>query len=125
MTAERRAPDPLDLSLRELLARLLQRATQTANDADPWVDPRGDDCPVAYRRVLAAARAGELELCKVGRSLLVRRSELDAWIEAHRVGPPRPRPARAPHKATKIAHILRKHGIGSAEGAEEREVRHG
>jgi excisionase family DNA binding protein len=95
----------LDLTLRDLLARLVGPGGTT--EPDHWIDPRNAASPVPYRTVLSAARRGDLALCKVGRRLLVRRSELDRWIAAQPIGA-QPAPATvAPHG---ITHILQAHG---------------
>lgn len=53
---------------------------------DPWVDAA--DAPVPARAIRDAVRRGELRASRVAKRLLVRRSELDGWIERHAVTPP-------------------------------------
>ncbi len=64
-----------------------------APDADPWVNVA--EAPVPARALRDAARRGELRAFRVAKRLLVRRSELDGWIERHAVTPAAPpeRPA--------------------------------
>jgi excisionase family DNA binding protein len=50
-------------------------------EASSWYDQ--DTVPIARRAYLDLCRRGELRSRKVGKSILVRRAELDAWIEAH------------------------------------------
>jgi excisionase family DNA binding protein len=42
-----------------------------------------DSAPIARRAYLELCRQGELRSKKVGKKVLVRRAELDGWIEAH------------------------------------------
>jgi len=49
--------------------------------ADEWVDQ--DSSPLKRKKYLELVRKGELKGKKVGRQVLVRRSELDAYLEAH------------------------------------------
>lgn len=51
--------------------------------ADDWVDQ--DHSPLKKRAHLDAVRRGDLVGRKVGSQVLVRRDELDAYIEKHRV----------------------------------------
>lgn len=64
------------------LGEVIRSAIRPRDGADPdtWVDPKSPRCPVGYRQVLAAAQRGELEVFRVGRKCLVRKSELDRWI---------------------------------------------
>jgi hypothetical protein len=76
-------PDPLDMTLRELLAALAERLSTAESVApDPWEDIQGT--PLKRRLVRAAAR-GEVQLHRIGRQLLIRRSERDRWIEKHAI----------------------------------------
>lgn len=104
--------DPLDVSLRELLARVFD--ARTSADPDRWIDARDPQhCPVPWRHVLDAARRGELEASRVGRQVLVRARELDRWltqkrIEARAMEPPAAHePAPEP---SRIAHLLERSG---------------
>jgi excisionase family DNA binding protein len=104
--------DPLDLTVRELLTRIVDRAPASSVDPDPWVDAAA--CPVGWRHVLDAARRGELEASRIGRKVLVRRSELDRWLAAHRV---EVRAAVAPAEKpppSRVAHILEAAGYRKA-----------
>ena len=76
----------LKMTVAEALKVLLDRSSVA--DDDPWIDPKSPECPVPYRQILAAAQRGELMMFKVGRKLLVKKTDLDAWIERpeHRVG---------------------------------------
>lgn len=57
-----------------------------AADPDPWIDSAA--APVPARAIRAAVRRGELRASRIAKRLLVRRSELDRWFEAHGVRPP-------------------------------------
>jgi len=57
----------------------------SAADPDPWIDSAA--APVPARAIRDAVRRGELRASRVAKRLLVRRSELDRWIEAHAVIP--------------------------------------
>lgn len=57
------------------------RAEIAAARHDDWIDQ--SHSPLGRREHCRLARAGTLPARKVGRRWLVRRSELDAWIEAH------------------------------------------
>ncbi|WP_438014897.1 helix-turn-helix domain-containing protein [Sorangium sp. So ce315] len=59
-------------------------------DGDPWVSQ--EDSPLGRREHCKLARSGALPGRKVGKRWLVRRSELDAYIEAHGATP---KPAEA------------------------------
>ena len=78
--------------LRTLVRNTVREELHAAGDADPWIPhPRW---PCASRRAACAfARSGELEgVRRVGEGrgalYLVRRSVLDAWIEAHSLDAP-------------------------------------
>ncbi len=78
--------------LRTLVRNTVREELLAAGDADPWIPhPRW---PCASRRAACAfARSGELEgVRRVGEGrgalYLVRRSVLDAWIEAHALDAP-------------------------------------
>lgn len=75
--------DPLDMSLRDLLATLVERGGATANDGD-WINIRGEVYP--WKRIVAAAERGECEVSRVGRRLMMQRSELSKWLARHRIG---------------------------------------
>jgi hypothetical protein len=98
--------DPLDMTLRELLTKLLEPPEAPA---DPWVDLRSEACPVPYRQALSAGQRGELALHKVGRRLLVRRSELDRWIETQRMQPTAAPEGKA-EPPSNVQHILEREG---------------
>lgn len=70
----------------EALGRELQAggAPAPANDLG-YVDPADVGVGSAARR---AIRAGQLRGFRVGRKILVRREDLQRWIEAHPAGPP-------------------------------------
>ena len=99
------ATDPLDMPLRAFLARLA--APSAAADPDPWVDIRSDRWP--WRRIVDGAERGECVVARVGRRLLMRRSELDAWIERHRIVP-RAAEREAKPVPSRIAHMVPRGG---------------
>jgi hypothetical protein len=53
-------------------------------EQDDWVDQ--NTSPLKKRAFLEACRRGDLVGRKVGSQVLVRRSEVDAYIERHRMG---------------------------------------
>lgn len=63
-------------------ADLIADAIEKHGAAD-WIDQ--DASPIGKRRHLAAVRSGKLQGHKEGRRVLVRRSDLDAYIAKHRV----------------------------------------
>lgn len=74
--------DPLDITLRALLERIL--APKPAND-DGWVNIRGERYPWKY--IVASAELGECKVTRVGRKLMMRREELDRWLDARAIKP--------------------------------------
>lgn len=99
MNAATKRDDPLDLTLRALLERLL--AAQ--RDDSGWVNVRGDQWP--WRQLVAAAERGECSISRVGRKLLMRREELDRWLALHAIRP-RGEAKRATEPANPVAHLL-------------------
>jgi hypothetical protein len=83
MAASKAERDPLDMTVRELLAMLVDRVGGSANDE--WVNIRSEAYP--WRRIVAAAERGECEVSRVGRRLMMQRSELSRWLARHRIGP--------------------------------------
>jgi hypothetical protein len=83
--------DPLDLTLRALLERLLATHEQSG---DGWVNVRDKRWP--WRQLVAAAERGEVSLSRVGRKLMMRREELDRWLDAQRIQPRRAAEKPAP-----------------------------
>jgi len=75
--------DPLDLTLREFLTLLVERGSPSGND--DWVNIRRD--PYPWRRIVAAAERGECEVSRVGRRLLMKRSELDKFLARKGITP--------------------------------------
>jgi hypothetical protein len=102
--------DPLDLPLRELLALLLNAKTQPSNDAG-WVNIRTDDLP--WRQLVAAAERGEVLVSRVGRKLLMKRADLDGWLEKQAIG--RPTETEKPGKSgndADVDHLVQRAGYG-------------
>jgi len=99
------------MPLGEVLLSLV--APRPAVDDDPWIDSRAEECPVPHRTLLAAAQRGELVLCKLRRRYLVRRSELDRWIELHQVVATQSTGGRTAAE-TEAERILRLNGYGQA-----------
>jgi hypothetical protein len=73
--------DFLDLTLRVVLRRLLGTDSGRAAESSAWIDIKSEACPVAAQQVREASKRGELRLSKIGRSLLVKRTELEDWFE--------------------------------------------
>lgn len=93
--------------VREELARERMRG-----GADEWIDLRTVAGP--KRRLYDAARSGELPARKVGRHWLVRRRDLDAWVEAH-PAPVKPEPI--PAEADTESELARRLGVRAVRGA--------
>jgi hypothetical protein len=107
--------DPFDLTLRALLKRLLG---ERAHPSDlGWVNVRVDDCP--WRHLVAAAERGEVVVARVGRKLLMRRPDLDAWLESQRIEPRAAAEPREPlpPQPDRVAHVLAAHGYSRRTGA--------
>ena len=67
------------MTVRELLTALVvAHETPSANDVG-WVSIRNPQWP--WRRIVDAAARGEVRVSRVGRTLLMRREELDRWLE--------------------------------------------
>lgn len=104
MAASADANRLLDATLRELLARLLD-ARSADVEADPWIVADSPRCPIPWRRIVDAARRGELVASRIGRRVVVRASELDAWIARQRIEPQAQKKAEAAAPSA-VAHIL-------------------
>ncbi len=71
----------------EALLAGAKRPSNHATAQHDWVDARGSGLGVrTFRR---AARQGGFPAHRIGRRLLARRRHIDAYIEQHRVAPPR------------------------------------
>ncbi len=78
----------LDPRRLHLLHQLLGEMLGSHRDPHPddWIDADSDQCPVSPRSLRDAVGRGELPGYKPDKTtLLVRRGDLDAWIEGHRV----------------------------------------
>jgi len=106
------APDLLSLTVADLLERL---TAAPAAEADPWLDIREQDL-APHRVLLDAGKAGELALFRVCRRTLVRRSELDRWIQLpeHRVTAAT---EPEPQASSGVEHILARNGFRKAGAA--------
>jgi hypothetical protein len=109
MTRGANDTDPLDLTLRALLERLL--AAQRPDDG--WVNVRDERWP--WRQLVAAAERGEVSLSRVGHRLLMRREDLDRWLDAQRIQPRRRGAATAdpppPPRDEHISKLLERAGF--------------
>lgn len=109
-----------EVARRELLRQLLAAelgpaANEHAPHPDDWL-PVDDTLPIAARTVRDAIKEGDLVGYQLDRTtLLVRRRDLDAWIERHRVQPrtKAPRPDAPPAEATspEVAALAGKFGL--------------
>lgn len=95
--------DPLDMTLRELLECL------SPQPEHEWINVRTDDLP--WRQLVAAAERGEVTVSRVGRKLMMRRRDLDRWLEAQAIEAPAPKAKPVP-ESSKVAHLLRAKGYG-------------
>lgn len=99
--------DLLSMTVGELLTHVVEylgRAQHSA-ESDPWVDIRTPEWP--HRRILASAQQGEVHVAKVGRRLLMRRSELNRWLDArkYRHRERRPRPTIETERDARVAQL--------------------
>jgi hypothetical protein len=76
--------------------------------SDDWVDQ--DHSPLKKRAHLDAVRRGDLAGRKVGAQVFVRREELDAYIERHRIVKCVPTESEAEEQEREIAAILNHRG---------------
>ncbi|WP_437731278.1 helix-turn-helix domain-containing protein [Sorangium sp. So ce1335] len=98
--------------VRQLVKAELQAAK---GDGDPWVSQ--EDSPLGRREHCKLARIGAFPAWKVGKRWLVRRSELDTYIEAHgaKPKPPEAVPADDPNEPTADA-VLHELGLERVGG---------
>lgn len=101
----------LEEHIRELVREELTRQRMRGGE-DEWVDLRTVAGP--KRRLYDAARNGELPARKVGRHWLVKRRDLDAWVEAH-PAPAKPEPI--PAEADAESELARRLGVRAVGGA--------
>lgn len=102
--------DPLEMTLRELITSLSGGCASEASPND-WINIRDERYP--WRHIVAAAERGECQVSRVGRKLLMQRSELDRFLSARRIVP-RHEPANdAPEGeyADVVQRALRESGI--------------
>jgi hypothetical protein len=95
--------DPLDLTVRALLERLLAGADPAGGDGG-WVNVRDERWP--WRQLVAAAERGEVSLSRVGHRLLMRRAELDRWLDGQRIRPRRPAAEPTPPRDEHLTRLL-------------------
>jgi hypothetical protein len=82
--------------------RTLIRALEESEEEDEWVDQKAS--PLGRRLHCEAARTGQLKAKKLNGRWLAKRSDVDAYIEAHGTRPPAERPEK--DDATAVAEIL-------------------
>lgn len=73
--------------LDELIGRAVAAAGENANRSD-WIEPRVT--ALGYRTCLRLIRTGQIPASRIGKRFLVRRSDVDRYIESRRVTPRRP-----------------------------------
>jgi hypothetical protein len=79
-------------------------------EASTWYDQ--NSAPIGRRAYLDACRRGDVVSRRIGKHVLVRRADLDAWIEAHRGSARSPAEPRPPDsREPSIDEILRAAGI--------------
>lgn len=103
--------DPLDMTLRELFQRILDLRSPTDSG---WINVRTPQLP--WRQLTAAAARGEVEVCRVGRMLMMRRAELDRWLQSQKIGPTASTSAvttEQPKATNDVSHLLTRLGFGS------------
>ena len=108
-------PDPLDLSLRELLRRLLTAGSPADSE---WINVRTDQLP--WRQLVEAAERGEVVVSRVGRKLMMKRHDLDRWLEAQAIGRRRgTEKAQKPAHEADISHLVQRAGYGGLAGSKK------
>lgn len=93
--------DPLDLTLRALLERLLAER----RDDSGWVNVRGEPWP--WRQLVAAAERGECSVSRSGHKLLMRREELERWLDTQRIQPRQAAPDTAEKPTPRNEHMAK------------------
>jgi excisionase family DNA binding protein len=88
--------------LQRLIAEAVRAATSRPASADEWVDARTSG--LGRRTFLRLVREGEFPASKRGKAYVVRRADVDAYLERQRIAPPPtpsppPEPPRAPDGA--------------------------
>jgi excisionase family DNA binding protein len=81
-------PVPAALDIGQVLEeriRAIVRDELKAHEPDEWVDQ--SSVPLSRKTYLRLVREGKLPGRKVGRRVLVRRTDLEAFIEAHQTEP--------------------------------------
>ncbi len=87
--------------LQRMIADAVRAATPQPASADDWVGARTSG--LGRRTFLRLVRDGALPASKRGKAYVVRRSDVDAYLERHRIAPPlealQPEPPRPPDGA--------------------------
>lgn len=99
--------DPLDMTVREFLTALFEKRSV---DDDDWINIRGEAYP--WKRIVAAAERGECEVSRVGRRLMMQRSELSRWLARHRIAP-RIKPEPKSELSDSVQRALERNGFGA------------
>jgi hypothetical protein len=104
----RHSPDPgavlgalVEILADALVARLRAgglEPTRKAEEPSGWYDQ--ESAPIARRTYLALCRSGRIPSTKVGKSVLVERRVLDAWISANGARPTKPGASPSPTDVT-------------------------
>lgn len=74
--------------LQRMIADAVRGATSPLASADDWVDAR--TCGLGRRTFLRLVREGALPASKRGKAYIVRRGDVDAYLERQRIAPPVP-----------------------------------
>lgn len=118
-SALRKGEDVINAAVAAIFAgvrQLVKAELQAAKgDGDAWISQ--EDSPLGRREHCRLARSGALPGRKVGKRWLVRRSELDAYIEAHgaKAKPPEAAPAKSPSEPSADA-VLHELGLERVRG---------
>ena len=82
MDRQNLAPDDaLVIAIRGLVASEIKKALAAADDRTEWLDQHSS--PLGKRKHLQLCRDGELKARAVGKLRLVRREDLDTYLDAH------------------------------------------
>jgi len=77
-------PEALDVLVEEVVARVLERLERTRSGSSPWLTlaQAADYLALPRGRLYKLTAAKAIPCRRVGSRILLRRDELDAWLDA-------------------------------------------